>query len=51
MHVRKAVVILTVVFTATVSAADWPQWRGPRGNGATDEKNLAVTWSTTENVA
>ena len=24
----------------SVSAADWPQWRGPFGTGATDEKDL-----------
>lgn len=32
-------------------AADWPQWRGPRGNGIADEKNLPDRWSATENVA
>jgi len=35
----------------SLAAADWPQWRGPNGTGATDEKNLPVTWSATENVA
>ena len=35
----------------SVSAADWPQWRGPHGNGATDEQNLPLRWSATENVA
>ena len=40
-----------VALTASLSAADWPQWRGPRGTGATDEKNLPVTWNATENVA
>ncbi|MBI4477235.1 MAG: PQQ-binding-like beta-propeller repeat protein [Acidobacteria bacterium] len=34
-----------------VTAADWPQWRGPRGSGVTDERNLPVRWSATENVA
>jgi hypothetical protein len=36
---------------ATASAADWPQWRGPLGTGATDEKDLPLRWSATENVA
>jgi outer membrane protein assembly factor BamB len=40
-----------IALTASLSAADWPQWRGPRGTGATDEKNLPVTWNATENVA
>ena len=42
---------LAIILTGSVSAADWPQWRGPQGNGATDEKNLPVKWSATENVA
>ena len=41
---------LAMVCGGSVAAADWPQWRGPRGTGATDEKNLPVTWSATENV-
>jgi len=42
---------LAIILTGSVSAADWPQWRGPQGNGASDEKNLPVKWSATENVA
>src|SRR6188474_79506 len=42
---------LAIAFGVSASAADWPQWRGPRGTGATDEKNLPVKWSATENVA
>ncbi len=33
------------------SAGDWPHWRGPYLNGSSDEKNLPVTWSKTENIA
>ena len=51
MHTLKLVVVLIVTLAGSISAADWPQWRGPRGNGASDEKNLPVTWSATENVA
>jgi outer membrane protein assembly factor BamB len=36
---------------ASPSAENWPQWRGPSGNGVSGEKNLPVKWSTTENVA
>ncbi len=35
---------------ASVSAENWPQWRGPFLNGSTTEKNLPSTWSKTENV-
>lgn len=29
---------------------DWPQFRGPTGQGVSDERNLPVTWSETKNV-
>jgi outer membrane protein assembly factor BamB len=45
------VIVFVVALAGSISAADWPQWRGPRGNGASDEKNLPVKWSATENVA
>ncbi|HQX49724.1 MAG TPA: PQQ-binding-like beta-propeller repeat protein [Planctomycetaceae bacterium] len=32
------------------SAADWPQFRGPGGQGHSDAKNLPLTWSETENI-
>jgi outer membrane protein assembly factor BamB len=46
-------VFLILALTATIEtqAANWPHWRGPSFNGATDEKNLPSHWSTTENVA
>jgi len=35
----------------TVSAAEnWPQFRGPKGDGHADAKSLPTTWSETENV-
>jgi outer membrane protein assembly factor BamB len=36
---------LTVLFAVTTaSAADWPSWRGPTGQGICDEKDLPLTW-------
>ncbi len=32
-------------------AENWPQWRGPHGNGHSGETGLATTWSQTKNVA
>lgn len=29
---------------------DWPQFRGPTGQGVSDEKGLPLTWSETKNV-
>jgi outer membrane protein assembly factor BamB len=37
--------------TALASAGDWPAWRGPRGDGTSEEKGLVATWAKTgENV-
>jgi outer membrane protein assembly factor BamB len=36
---------------AAVGAGDWPQFRGPTGQGVSSEKNLPAKWSTTKNVA
>jgi outer membrane protein assembly factor BamB len=35
----------------TVSASDWPSWRGPLGTGSTTETRLPERWSATENIA
>jgi outer membrane protein assembly factor BamB len=35
---------------ATLSAADWPQFRGPAGDGHAESKNLPTTWNETTNV-
>jgi len=40
---------LALPFVAT--AENWPQWRGPRLDGTSTEKNLPREWSKTENVA
>lgn len=32
-------------------ASDWPQWRGPSGDGISPETNLPIRWSRTENIA
>jgi outer membrane protein assembly factor BamB len=32
-------------------AENWPNWRGPHFNGSTNQQNLPVQFSTTENVA
>ncbi len=44
-------VALALTLVGTVSAADWPQWRGPHGTGVSDEKDLPLRWSSTENLA
>ena len=34
-----------------VQAEDWPQWRGPHGDGVSTEKSVATKWSKTEHIA
>lgn len=36
--------------TADAAGANWPQWRGPDGQGISTEKNLPETWSPTKNI-
>jgi outer membrane protein assembly factor BamB len=40
-----------IVGSASLSAENWPQWRGPSLNGISQETNLPLRWTTTENVA
>lgn len=41
---------LVAVLLVPAFAENWPQWRGPSLNGISNEKDLPVRWSTTENV-
>jgi outer membrane protein assembly factor BamB len=37
-------------YVGTVSAGNWPQWRGPDGSGISSEKNLPEEWSDKKNI-
>ena len=37
--------------TVTAHAENWPGWRGPRGDGSSQEASVPVTWSETEHIA
>ena len=43
--------LVAMATAATLSAENWPQWRGPAKNGVSAEKGLPLEWSTTENIA
>ena len=47
-------VLLLILFTLTISsplcAADWPQFRGPDGQGHSSEQDLPLEWSEDKNV-
>ena len=41
---------LRALLSLPVAAEDWPQFRGPAGQGHSSEKGLALQWSETRNV-
>ena len=41
---------LVLAAAAAFAGDDWPQFRGPLGNGHSDATGLALTWSDTQNV-
>jgi outer membrane protein assembly factor BamB len=46
-----APLILLGMCSSAVWAENWPQWRGARLDGVSQEQDLPVQWSNTENVA
>ena len=44
-------VMLLLLFSATLCAEEWAQWRGPYFNGSSTETNLPTQWSRTDNIA
>ncbi len=47
---KLASLLLAPALALTAHAADWPQFRGPTGDGVTDDTNLPLTWSEKENL-
>src|SRR5688572_24157027 len=47
---RISLFLSSLVICQLAIGGDWPAWRGPTGMGLSEEKNLPVQWSTTENV-
>ena len=43
--------LLCALVVTTATADDWPEFRGPLGNGISTAKNLPTNWSATNNVA
>jgi outer membrane protein assembly factor BamB len=42
--------ITLLVFAMPAMARNWPGWRGPSGDGRSPERELPLSWTTTENV-
>ena len=50
MRVYRVVLVLLLVASAA-DAQEWPQFRGPTGQGHSDERGLPLNWSETSNIA
>ena len=50
MPLKMRSVVLFSVFLTGAMAANWPTWRGPKGDGSSTETGLPTKWSQTENV-
>src|SRR5204863_3994781 len=50
MKLNCALVPLFLLGAFSVTAENWPHWRGPNFNGASSEKNLPAIFSKTEHV-
>ena len=50
-HTAGLSLALGLLAVITVSAENWPAWRGPRANGISGEKSAPLKWSTEENIA
>ena len=47
---RVALVVLALLPAFRISAEDWPQFRGPGGEGHSAEKDLPLQWSESQNI-
>jgi len=49
---KSQLIAFIVVFFAnlTLALANWPDWRGPSGDGRSDATDLALNWSEAENI-
>lgn len=50
-HAFMTVSTWALVWTTVASGGDWMQFRGPHGLGVSDDKDVPVKWSATENIA
>ncbi len=42
--------LMVLLFSTFVMASNWPEFRGPNGDGRCEETSLPLTWSETSNV-
>src|SRR5919201_336252 len=51
MLIRATAFLALLLTAAGALAGEWPRWRGPRGDGHSDETNVPTRWSETDNIA
>ncbi len=49
-RISLVLVITLLTSIVDVSGGNWPQWRGPDGQGISTEKNLPTEWSASKNI-
>ncbi|MCC6536905.1 MAG: PQQ-binding-like beta-propeller repeat protein [Bryobacterales bacterium] len=47
---RTTLLLSAMLLPALAPGANWPNWRGPKGDGTSAETGLPLRWSATENV-
>ncbi len=50
IYIASTAALPLLLAAMSTTAANWPQWRGPNGDGISPETNVPVKWSATENV-
>lgn len=50
MNWRTVPIVLATVLPTAALTENWPQWRGPRGDGTSLETRVPIEWSATSNV-
>ena len=50
-HACTLFVLVVLCVALPASAEEWPGWRGPRGDGTSQEQHVPVRWSGQENIA
>jgi outer membrane protein assembly factor BamB len=51
MRLIRLIAVVGLLWAASARAENWPQFRGPTGQGISAEKSLPTIWSATENIA
>ena len=51
MTARISSLFFASLFCSTTLAAEWPEWRGPGGEGHAAASTLPVTWSNSTGIA